>query len=778
MQDRIGQILGNYRLIHLTGTGGHAEVYLAEHIYLKTHVAIKFLTSETLDKLEQDKFFSEAKFMTTLKHPHIIEILDFGFETSPQDSEDDRKTPYLIMEYAPHGTLRNLYPHGTRVPLSEILSYTKQIAEALQYAHDQDIIHLDVKPENMLLRRPNDVVLSDFGIAVAGLNTGNLQQQSSEVSEKTARGEALTIPGTALYLAPERLLGHNQRASDQYSLGIVVYEWLGGKRPFNGSDKEICQQQIDAIPPSLRETDPWIPEGVAQVVMKALSKRPEDRYASVEEFAIALEEAVHLPLQNQSAPHLPTIILQPSPNRSLIDYPTILQQSSPTQSPADSPTSPPSPSSPQTDANAPVSPPSITDIPTVQLEWWRQESQSFILPDSIREASLRERQSKDSNHSASPGIRNILNGFSRLFTGQKQQPDILISSYSSQMLAPSTTLFPGSIRPPKELKDFFISHSRADDIWADWIAQELEDAGFSVIVPNWDFHAGSNLKRHMDKAAAQTKSSIVILSPAYFNTSNTQSMRDILLGRDTVNKDYIILPVLVHEISTDLKMLLEHIKYIDLVKLLDNEEEARATLLAEVRGERARPRSRTAYPGSMSNEKQSTSHAPDGSLSPKAENRLSSIETKPIEIFFSYSHRDEELLNELKKHLSHLKRSSTFKEWHDRNIDAGSEFAKAIDEHLKTAQIILLLVSPDFITSDYCYDIEMRQALKRHDAGEAFVVPVILRPASWRKTPFGKLNALPNDGKPVTTSLDRDAAFVEIAAGIERLIEKAIADKL
>ena len=772
MQDRTGQILGNYRLIRLTGKGGHAEVYLAEHIYLSTRqVAIKFLTAETFDSIEQDKFLSEARFMTTLKHPHIIEILDFGFETSQNYDEDDKKTPYLIMEYAPHGTLRNLYPHGVLATLPEILSYTKQIAEALQYAHDQDIIHLDVKPENMLLRKPNDVILSDFGIATAGLNTKNLPQQSAEISEKAARGESLAIPGTAPYLAPERLLGHTQRASDQYSLGIVVYEWLCGKRPFMGSDEEICEQQVNTIPPLLSKTNPLIAEGVEQVVMKALSKQPEDRYMSIWEFAFALEKAILLSLHDQSSTptHLPTVILHPSSNLSLAEYLTMLQPDSSPQPPV------PASVSSQSLTRAPVSSQPPVDIPTTKLPWWKWESHAFISPENVKEFRLWEHQSRDNTRSV---LLNIWNGFSRLFTGQKRQNNILTSSYNSQMVAPSTTLFPSSIRPKEELKDFFISHCRVDNEWADWIAQELEKAHISFIVPNWDFHAGSNLKRHMDKAAAQARSSILILSPDYFNTSNTQSMRDILLGRDLANKDYIVLPILVREIGPDLRMLLEDIKYIDLVGV--PEEEARTKLLAEVRGERIRPYEHRPYPGNPKSKQDfipSVASNIQPAKSEPAANEVSSKDIQQIEIFFSYSHADEDLRKELEKHLSHLKRQYVFKGWYDRDIDAGSEFAKEIDKHLKTAQIILLLVSPDFIASKYCYDIEVKQALERHEAGEAFVVPIILRPASWRKTPFGKIQALPNGGKPVTSSPDKDAAFVEIADGVETIIDKIITSK-
>ncbi|HEV2661734.1 MAG TPA: serine/threonine-protein kinase, partial [Ktedonobacteraceae bacterium] len=227
-QNRVGHELGNYRLMKLLGRGGFAEVYLAENKYLGVQTAIKVLKLRDLDPLEQEKFRVEAKYMTTLEHPHIIKVLDYGIEMSQRGSGVDGSTPYLVMEYAPLGTLRHLYSQRDVMPLPKVTSYTKQIAEALQYAHDKNIIHLDVKPENMLVRKPDDVALSDFGIAVTGFNTGNLQEQQAEILQMMARGEQIAIPGTAQYLAPERLHGHKQRASDQYSLAVVVYEWLCG----------------------------------------------------------------------------------------------------------------------------------------------------------------------------------------------------------------------------------------------------------------------------------------------------------------------------------------------------------------------------------------------------------------------------------------------------------------------------------------------------------------------------------------------------------------------
>lgn len=124
---------------------------------------------------------------------------------------------------------------------------------------------------------------------------------------------------------------------------------------------------------------------------------------------------------------------------------------------------------------------------------------------------------------------------------------------------------------------------------------------------------------------------------------------------------------------------------------------------------------------------------------------------EPLEVFFSYAHEDENYKNLLLKALSTLKRERLIREWHDRDISAGTKWATEIDAHLKSAHIILLLVSPDFIASDYCWDKEVKGAIERDDAGEACVIPIIVRPTDWRTTLFGKLQALPTEGKAITT---------------------------
>src|SRR6266566_1913679 len=265
MADRIGQQLDNYRLTRLLGAGGFGEVYLAEHLYRTTQVAIKILPQLAQDDLHS--FLIEARTFR-LKHPNIVQVLDFGVEG---------RTPFIVMEYAPNGTLRQRHPKGTRVLLTTIVSYIKQVASALQYAHDERLVHRDVKPENMLFGVQNQVLLSDFGIAT--------------IAHGTASQSVEAMAGTIPYMAPEQIQGQPRSASDQYSLGVVVYQWLCGDYPFHGTLTDVAMQHLTMPPPSLREKVPAISPDVEQVVTTALAKDPRQRFGSVLAFATALEQA-------------------------------------------------------------------------------------------------------------------------------------------------------------------------------------------------------------------------------------------------------------------------------------------------------------------------------------------------------------------------------------------------------------------------------------------------------------------------------------------------------
>src|SRR6266568_48017 len=267
MMEQVEQRLGNYRLIQPLGKGAFADVYLGEHLYLNTPVAIKVLRSQ-LDSPTLADFLSEARHVSHLVHPHIVRVFDFGLES---------QTPFLVEDYAPNGNLRQLHPPGTSAPLPAIVSYVMALASALQYTHDQHVIHRDLKPENVLLGPKHEVLLSDFGLALLISATASLQ-----IKERF---------GTLAYMAPELILGQPCPASDQYALAVMVYEWLSGQRPFGGSAAYLSNQHLYVVPASLCERHPEIPREVEQVIFKGLSKEPSQRFVDVLSFATAFAQA-------------------------------------------------------------------------------------------------------------------------------------------------------------------------------------------------------------------------------------------------------------------------------------------------------------------------------------------------------------------------------------------------------------------------------------------------------------------------------------------------------
>src|SRR2546426_7750585 len=287
MADRVGQQLGNYRLVRLLGHGGFAEVYLGEHVSLGSHAALKMLHMH-LTEADAQAFLREAQTLARLAHPHIVRVLDFAVQEG---------TPFLVMEYAAGGTLRLLHPKGTRLPLETIVSYVTQVASALQYAHDQRLMHRDVKPENMLRNEREQVLLADFGLAMLAPHPLSASTQAMDP----------LITGTLPYQAPEQVQGRPCLASDQYALGVVVYEWLCGRPLFSGSAIEIAMQHLSAPPPSLQQLRPALAPPIEDVVRRALAKEPRLRCASVHDFASAFARAC----QEERAPHAPFVLASP-----------------------------------------------------------------------------------------------------------------------------------------------------------------------------------------------------------------------------------------------------------------------------------------------------------------------------------------------------------------------------------------------------------------------------------------------------------------------------------
>lgn len=269
--DLSGQQIDKYRLIRHLGKGSFGEVFLAEHVSRRTQVALKLLRARLSPENMVD-FLNEARAVR-LQHANIVRILDFGVV------ED---VPFLVMDYLPGGTMRQRHPFGSRLPLSTIVDYVRQISDALQYAHDEGLVHRDVKPENMLIGSNNEILLNDFGIVTT--------------SYTWSPGNVAGVAGTALYMAPEQIEGKPVRASDQYALAVIVYEWLSGTAPFVGTLTELTVQHLTRQPPPLSDHVPGVSEAVERALFKALAKDPKERYASVKEFADALQQTNKPPI--------------------------------------------------------------------------------------------------------------------------------------------------------------------------------------------------------------------------------------------------------------------------------------------------------------------------------------------------------------------------------------------------------------------------------------------------------------------------------------------------
>lgn len=257
--------LGKYRLLRELGQGGFATVYLAVHVLLEMPVAIKVLR-QPLASAHHAQFLDEARMLARLEHPAIIRLRDF-------DIEDE--IPFLVLDFAAGGTFRQHCPSGHRLSLEQVLPLVEQLAAGLDYAASQGVVHRDIKPENILVRQRR-VVLSDFGIAT--------MKNLTAIPEQAA--------GTWSYVAPEQIQGVSLPACDQYSLAVCVYEWLSGAPPFTAEEKaELLEQHRSATPPSLCAQVPSLSPAIDEVVLRALAKKPEDRFPTVGAFAAALKLA-------------------------------------------------------------------------------------------------------------------------------------------------------------------------------------------------------------------------------------------------------------------------------------------------------------------------------------------------------------------------------------------------------------------------------------------------------------------------------------------------------
>jgi serine/threonine protein kinase/streptogramin lyase len=303
-----GQHLGHYRLLRLLGSGGMGEVYLAEDARIGQQVAIKVIRSEGIaypgseSAREAARLFErEAKAIARLDHPNILPLYAYGEETL-----NEQQLTYLVMPYRKEGTLASwLRQRGSTESLSpaQVAPLVQQAAEALQHAHHQQVIHQDIKPTNFLIRlrsdRPDqpDLLLADFGIAKLTSATASASQ---------------SIRGTPTYMAPEQWEGHPVAATDQYALAVMVYELLVGRPPFQGNPGQVMRQHYMMSPPVPSTLNPRLSPAIDAVLLRALAKQPDERFASVTAFAQAFQLAAQGTAAARTPPPLAAAPASPS----------------------------------------------------------------------------------------------------------------------------------------------------------------------------------------------------------------------------------------------------------------------------------------------------------------------------------------------------------------------------------------------------------------------------------------------------------------------------------
>ena len=263
------KINDRYQIIRSIGEGGMANVYLAHDMILDRDVAVKILRGDLADDEKfVRRFQREALSASSLSHPNIVEMYDGG--------EDNGKY-YIVMEYVEGKTLKNLIKKRGALTLPEVIDIMQQLTSAISCAHDSNIIHRDIKPQNVLIKEDGIVKITDFGIAMA-LNSNELTQTNS-------------VMGSVHYLPPEQANGKGATLkSDIYSLGIVMFELLTGKLPFRGENAvEIAIKQMKNQIPSVCSINENIPQSVENVILKACAKNPKNRYNTVKEMYADIE---------------------------------------------------------------------------------------------------------------------------------------------------------------------------------------------------------------------------------------------------------------------------------------------------------------------------------------------------------------------------------------------------------------------------------------------------------------------------------------------------------
>jgi serine/threonine protein kinase len=276
----VGKTIGQYQIVEEIGSGGMATVYKGYQPTLDRHVAIKVLAGQLAkDETFRMRFAREAQAVAGLRHPHIVQVYDYG-EVSAEQSDLAQDIIYLVTEYIDAGTLKERL--GIPMDPGDAARIAAEIAEALDFAHRKEIIHRDVKPSNILLSQGGDALLADFGIA--------------RMSAGTQYTQTGTTVGTPAYMSPEQARGQEvDRRTDLYSLGVVLYEMLTGRVPFTADTPlGIAHLHVFEPPPPPRGVHSKIPRRLEKVILRALAKEPSERYRTGREMAKALGRAVTL----------------------------------------------------------------------------------------------------------------------------------------------------------------------------------------------------------------------------------------------------------------------------------------------------------------------------------------------------------------------------------------------------------------------------------------------------------------------------------------------------